>query len=75
LEERRRRLIMGGARKTSFFCCFSGSRYMDDDIDWSPRYARKIRPSDYDRGWWVGEPDVDRKATDFIAKYRSRFAE
>ena len=48
---------------------------MDDDIDWSPRYARKIRPSDYDRGWWVGEPDVDRKATDFIAKYRSRFAE
>ncbi|KAG1364084.1 hypothetical protein COCNU_11G009110 [Cocos nucifera] len=57
----------------SFLCLFfkfSGrSRYRDDDVDWEPRYTRKIRLSDEDRGRWVGEQDVDKKASDFIARF------
>ena len=65
---------MGGRKASSFFCLFfkfSGrSRYRDvDDDDWEPRYTRKIRHSDEDRWRWVGEPDVDKKASDFIARF------
>lgn len=32
--------------------------------------------SDQDIGCWVGEPDIDRKASDFIARYyATRIAE
>ncbi|KAI4310913.1 hypothetical protein MLD38_035858 [Melastoma candidum] len=31
--------------------------------------TRKVRPSDYDRGRYVAEPGIDRKATAFIAKF------
>lgn len=66
---------MGGGH--SSFCMFSGkSSYKDDEGDCEPRYTRKIRPSDEDRGRWVGEPDVDRKASAFIAKFHeARFTD
>ncbi|KAG8064891.1 hypothetical protein GUJ93_ZPchr0004g39906 [Zizania palustris] len=67
---------MGGR---SFFCIFSFSRksrryYVDDEAaasDWErpPARLRKIRSSDEDSGWWVGERDVDQKASDFIARF------
>lgn len=43
-------------------------------MDWEAKYTRKMRLSDEDRGRWVGESDVDKKASDFIARfYASRF--
>ncbi|BAS98738.1 uncharacterized protein [Oryza sativa Japonica Group] len=41
------------------------------------RSSRKVRPSDEDRLWYVGERDVDRKAAEFIAKFHAsaRFVE
>ena len=35
--------------------------------DEQPR--NKVFPSDYDRGYWVGEPGIDNKASAFIAKF------
>jgi len=32
-------------------------------------YNNKVFRSDEDRGWWVGDRWVDRKASDFIAKF------
>lgn len=71
---------MGGK---SFFCpIFSFSRksrrYNVDDeeaSDWPEPPARprnKVRSSDEDYGRWVGERDVDQKATDFIARFHQR---
>lgn len=59
---------MGGNQSTCF--CFKCA--VDDEEDREPRYSSssKVRPSDEDRGrYWVGEPDVDNKATAFIAKF------
>jgi len=68
---------MGGK---SFFCpIFSflrkSRRYDDDMSDWDGRtgYVRKVRSSDEDYGgWWVGERDVDRKASDFINNFHQK---
>ncbi|PKA59133.1 hypothetical protein AXF42_Ash001226 [Apostasia shenzhenica] len=65
---------MGGSSSTFSCSCLSfssgKSRGGDDfDDDWEWRGTRKIRPSDEDGKRWVGEPDVDRKASDFIAKF------
>ncbi|KAJ8500348.1 hypothetical protein OPV22_010900 [Ensete ventricosum] len=64
---------MGGKRYSSkSFCglCFGRSRNRDEEVDREQRYyARKMRPSDEDRGRWVGEHDVDKKASDFIARF------
>ncbi|KAK7344308.1 hypothetical protein VNO77_13760 [Canavalia gladiata] len=36
----------------------------------------KIWPSDYDKGnWGVAEPNIDKKAEAFIAKYKKRVSE
>lgn len=52
------------------------SGYKDDESDWEPRHTRKIRPSDEDRPGRIGEPDVDIKATAFIAKFHeTRFTD
>ncbi|ONK69431.1 uncharacterized protein A4U43_C05F22820 [Asparagus officinalis] len=60
---------MGGGHSS---CIFSTkSSYKDDEGDYNEsRSARKIRPSDEDRRHnWIGEPDVDIKATAFIVKF------
>ncbi|KAL4329267.1 hypothetical protein HN51_036229 [Arachis hypogaea] len=62
-----------GAKRSSFCnvftACFSrGSSY--DDYYWEGSSSgRRIFASDEDRGRWVGEPGIDRKASDFIARY------
>ncbi|KAK7411781.1 hypothetical protein VNO78_03220 [Psophocarpus tetragonolobus] len=67
-----------GANKRSFshpFCnvlkaCFSGgSRYDYDYWESTSGSGRRIFASDEDREHWVAEPGIDRKASDFIAKY------
>uniref|UniRef100_A0A0A9HKD6 Uncharacterized protein n=1 Tax=Arundo donax TaxID=35708 RepID=A0A0A9HKD6_ARUDO len=67
---------MGGR---SFFCIFSFSRksrryHVDDEAsDWEgPARLPKVRSSDEDCGWWVGERDVNQKASDFIATFHQR---
>ncbi|CAL9134075.1 unnamed protein product [Musa textilis] len=68
---------MGGKRYSSMsFCtvCFGGSPRGDDEVEWEKTHTRRVRPSDEDRGRRVGEPDVDKKASDFIARFHaSRF--
>jgi hypothetical protein len=59
---------MGGGQ--SCFSCKEQS-YRDDE---PPRHtSSKVRPSDEDRGLYVGDPDVDYKATEFIKFYKKRF--
>lgn len=65
---------MGGGH--SSFCMSTKSSDKDDEGDWEPRYTPKIRRSDEDRPGRIGEPDVDRKATAFIAKFHeTRFTD
>lgn len=49
--------------------CFSGGMSRSDNREGSGRGRRRVFASDEDIGCWVGEPDIDRKASDFIAKY------
>ncbi|XP_044478075.1 uncharacterized protein LOC123205211 [Mangifera indica] len=38
--------------------------------------GRRVWPSDEDKGSWVAEPGIDRKAQDFIAKFHAiRYSE
>ncbi|PKA62479.1 hypothetical protein AXF42_Ash009366 [Apostasia shenzhenica] len=65
---------MGGSSSSLFSSClsFSSHRYRcreDEEEDYERRSRRKVRPSNEDGSRWVGEPDVDRKASDFIAKF------
>ncbi|GMH10405.1 hypothetical protein Nepgr_012246 [Nepenthes gracilis] len=34
-----------------------------------PQPPSKVFPSDEDRGYWVAEPGIDKKASAFIAKF------
>ena len=61
---------MARQRKSSFFdmfrqCCSGGSGESWDE----PVYNRRIFASDEDRGYWVGEPGIDRRASAFIARF------
>ncbi|KAG0449285.1 hypothetical protein HPP92_027402 [Vanilla planifolia] len=59
---------MGGKSSSLSCSCLGFSTSIEDDEqEW--RQISKVRPSDEDHGSWVGEPDVDRKASDFIAKF------
>lgn len=53
--------------------CFGGSGGDGRDYygEEPRRSSRKVRPSDEDRLWYVGERDVDRKATEFIARFHA----
>ena len=61
-------------------CCFPivGGRD-NDEAYWeeSAEIRRRMWPSDQDsRGRWVAEPGIDRKASDFIARfYESRVSD
>ncbi|URD98614.1 hypothetical protein MUK42_31246 [Musa troglodytarum] len=70
--ERQTHAEMGGGQSSSrsSSCFFFRSQRRDDEADGEPKYtSSKVRPSDEDRGRWVGEPDVDVKASAFIAKF------
>ncbi|KAL5200311.1 hypothetical protein ABZP36_021514 [Zizania latifolia] len=62
--------------------CFGSAGGYHRDAD-EPAYeqlrppSKKVRPSDEDRLWYIGERDVDRKADEFIAKFHAstRFVE
>ncbi|WOL13794.1 hypothetical protein Cni_G22573 [Canna indica] len=59
---------MGATMSSSkAFCCFLGTSSCRNDEE-EPRSTRKICPSDED-GLWVGEHDIDQKASDFIARF------
>ncbi|OIV97323.1 hypothetical protein TanjilG_07075 [Lupinus angustifolius] len=65
-----------GAKRSSFCgifkaCFSSGGRY-DEYMEGSGNGSgngRRIFASDEDRGRWIAEPGIDRKASDFIARY------
>ncbi|OAY71210.1 hypothetical protein ACMD2_27199 [Ananas comosus] len=58
-------------------CFSSGSNNYHADAEREPRYtSNKVRPSDEDRGGYVGEHDVDQKAANFIENfYKNRHME
>ncbi|KAK7411780.1 hypothetical protein VNO78_03219 [Psophocarpus tetragonolobus] len=51
-----------------FKACFSSNNRCDDYWEGSGSWRRNFA-SDEDRAHWVAEPGIDRKASDFIAKY------
>ncbi|KAJ8620390.1 hypothetical protein MRB53_028919 [Persea americana] len=53
----------------SIFKLPSMKKSRDDGLQHEPVHQRRVRPSDEDRMHYVGEPDIDRKATVFIAKF------
>ena len=60
----------------SFFNMFKAKRYSskvveDNSWDDSVKYY-KVWPSDEDRGRYVAEPGIDRKASAYIAKIRTQ---
>ncbi|XP_027339576.1 uncharacterized protein LOC113853253 [Abrus precatorius] len=65
-----------GAKRSSSICsfgsvfkaCFSGGSHYSDYWEGSGS-GRRIFASDEDRGHWVAEPGIDRKASEFIARY------
>lgn len=64
----------------SLSCFGSGGYYADEPAGYEqqPRRSyRKVRPSDEDGLWYVGERDVDMKASEFIARFHAstRFVE
>ncbi|XP_020224914.1 uncharacterized protein LOC109806817 [Cajanus cajan] len=65
---------MGAKRSSSFSFynmlkgCFSGGNRYDEYWEGSGS-GRRIFASDEDRAHWVAEPGIDRKASDFIARY------
>ncbi|RDX89564.1 hypothetical protein CR513_28696, partial [Mucuna pruriens] len=66
---------MGAKRSFSHpFCgvlksCFSGGSRCDYDYWEGSGNGRRIFASDEDTQHWVAEPGIDRKASDFIARY------
>jgi len=55
-------------RKATMGACFSSGNRYDEYLEGSGN-GRRIFASDEDRAHWVAEPGIDRKASDFIAKY------
>ncbi|KAJ1260001.1 hypothetical protein BS78_10G198700 [Paspalum vaginatum] len=64
---------MGGS--LSCFGSSSGGYYVyaDEAGYEQPRMSswRKVRPSDEDTLWYVGERDVDKKASEFISRFHA----
>lgn len=60
---------MGRGKKSLLgFLGFKKTDNLREDIENGPSHPRKVRPSDEDRGRWYGEPDIDKKAKEFIDK-------
>ncbi|KAL5700574.1 hypothetical protein ACHQM5_026001 [Ranunculus cassubicifolius] len=68
---------MGGnyrQKKSSIFSIFnifkSKKTHDSEDYGWDESVnIRRVRQSDYDKGYWVSEPHIDQKASAFIAKF------
>ncbi|EXB75655.1 hypothetical protein L484_026133 [Morus notabilis] len=59
-----------------FSACFSSSSRDDTNSEEGVYIRRRICPSDEDRGGWIAEPGIDRKASAFIARfYESRVSD
>lgn len=75
VQERKRAMAENNRqKKSSSFSIFSifkacCARSKDDSWDEAGNYRRRICPSEEDRDGWVAEPGIDRKASDFIAKF------
>ncbi|MQL71850.1 hypothetical protein Taro_004168 [Colocasia esculenta] len=77
---------MGGKRRSSsssaksffsIFFKFTGKHHSRKDIDdFEPYHGGRVWTSDEDRDRWVAEPNIDVKATEFIANfYKKRVAD
>ncbi|CAJ2661001.1 unnamed protein product [Trifolium pratense] len=72
---------MGGDKKKSCSGCFSifnifSSKNKSRRGYYDYEYGRKTWPSDEDKGnWGVAEPNINRRAEDFIRKYKNRISE
>ncbi|KAK6143819.1 hypothetical protein DH2020_024167 [Rehmannia glutinosa] len=66
-------------KKSSFslFSLFKGrssrARARDDTRDYEYVKAYKVYPSDEDRGRWVAEPGIDKKASAYISLTTDRW--
>ncbi|PKU71607.1 hypothetical protein MA16_Dca004449 [Dendrobium catenatum] len=56
----------------SFFCIKKRTRFLQEEAEASQSHPCKIRPSDEDRPNWYAEPDIDKKAKDYIMKVRQK---
>ena len=64
-----------GKGKNCFLAFFglkksSGEESRSGEYRYHHEYQKKVRPSDEDRPYWYGEPDIDRKARDYIDRFR-----
>ncbi|KAJ4775057.1 hypothetical protein LUZ62_016648 [Rhynchospora pubera] len=65
---------MGKGKRNSLLALF-GLKKSHAEESWSGeyryryQYPTKVRPSDEDRPQWYGEPDIDRKARDYIDRF------
>ena len=60
----------------SFFNIFKAKRsreVVEDNLRDDPVRYHKLWPSDEDRGQYVAEPGIDRKATIYIDKIRTQY--
>ncbi|PKU67490.1 hypothetical protein MA16_Dca016214 [Dendrobium catenatum] len=65
---------MKGGRKSflSFFGLRKRDYYQREEVEQERRSSAKIWVSDHDKGRWVAEQDIDRKAANFIYKEHQR---
>ena len=75
-ERDREKKKMGGSNGKWWLCgmfrsCFSRSREDDyySEEEGGVYMKRRICASDEDRGGWIAEPGIDRRATAFIARF------
>ncbi|EHA8592493.1 hypothetical protein COCNU_contig69564165G000010 [Cocos nucifera] len=60
---------MGRGKKCLLgFLGFGKKRYQRGDVEDGARHPRKVRPSDEDQNHWYADPNIDRKAKEFIDK-------
>ncbi|CAA6653836.1 unnamed protein product [Spirodela intermedia] len=63
---------MGGGKRKSSSRSFFAILFRFSGRPSEARRRGRVWASDEDRGSWVGEPDIDRKAAEFIANFHTR---
>ncbi|KAH0461003.1 hypothetical protein IEQ34_008578 [Dendrobium chrysotoxum] len=56
----------------SFFCIKKRTRFLQEEAEASQNHPSKTWRSDEDRPNWYAEPDIDKKAKDYIMKVRQK---